>query len=129
MSVVQTEVSPLNCHWITWEHGLPVCTHPHGPRRHVDEAECLVCAHWSDAAPPARRAHRESGAPQARRSSQPPADPLNRETCPRCGTHDIVLKQQDALVQSFSCSICHQHWLATRPWPMPRDSRSHRGAD
>ena len=50
--------------------------------------------------------------------------PLHEEGCPACGSRDVVLMQQDAVVQSFVCSICHQHWLATQPWPLLRGARS-----
>lgn len=128
MSVVLSEISPLNCHWVTWEHDLPVCTHPGQERRHVSEAECLVCDHWTAEAPPLARADVGRGHAGSGHSAGTVQDPLNREMCPRCGSHDVALMQRDELVQSFSCSICHQHWLATRPWPAPRDTRSRRGA-
>lgn len=126
MGVVATEVSPLNCRWIGWESGLPVCTRPLSPRHHVTEADCAVCEFWdADAAPHAQPQPRDAVPhPKPKPAAPPVQDPLNRETCPRCASHDVVLMHRDALVQSFSCSICHQRWLATRPWPLLRETRS-----
>lgn len=127
MGVVATEVSPLNCRWIRWEYDLPVCTRPPSPRHHVTEADCAVCEFWdADAAPHAQALPRNAAVPHPKpKPAAPPVqDPLNRETCPRCGSYDVVLMHRDAVVQSFSCSICHQRWLATRPWPLLRDTRS-----
>ncbi|MFN8064267.1 MAG: hypothetical protein U0P82_05680 [Vicinamibacterales bacterium] len=118
MSVVASEVSPLNCRWITWHDTLPVCTRPPGPAHVVSEAECALCAHWEEPA----QAHVQH---EPHKPAPPHGqDPLNRESCPRCGSHDVVLMSRDALVQSFACSICHQRWLATRPWPLLREVRS-----
>ena len=126
MSVVAATVSPLNCRWITWNDKLPFCTRPPGPAHKVSEAECSVCEFWNEADSHSRPAHR----PAVEHPHQPLApnqqDPLNRETCPRCGTKDVVLMHRDAVVQSFVCSICHQRWLATRPWPLLRETRSYR---
>ncbi len=126
MTVVASELSPLNCRWIAWDGSLPVCTRPPDPPHRVTEAECAVCAYWSDdvVAEEARLRHQSDVHPHPVHPRD--TDPLNREACPRCGSHDVVLLQRDALVQSFSCSICHQRWLATRPWPLLRDTRSHR---
>lgn len=118
MSVVVSEVSPLNCRWITWNGPLPFCTRPPQGLRAVTEAQCAICDFWEE--PVSAAEH------QASRLAPAPADPLNREACPRCGSHDIVLVQRDAVVQSFVCSICHQRWLATRPWPLLRETRSRR---
>lgn len=125
MSVVASEVSPLNCRWITWNDTLPVCTRPPGPAHRVSEAECSVCEFWNEGDAPVAIAHHGAGhaRPGVPANQQ---DPLNRETCPRCGSKDVVLMQRDAVVQSFACAICHQRWLATRPWPLLRETRSHR---
>ena len=53
MSVVAAQTSPLNCRWVTWNDGLPVCTHPPGPPHRVSEAECSLCEHWTDEVEPA----------------------------------------------------------------------------
>ncbi len=125
MSVVVVDVSPLNCRWITWNDAMPVCTRPPGPAHRVGEAECSVCDFWTEGdAPKAAPLHGAAAHPH------PPLtldaqDPLNKETCPRCGTRNVLLMQRDAVVQSFVCSICHQRWLATRPWPLLRETRSH----
>lgn len=125
MSVVASEISPLNCRWLAWEHGLPVCRRPSGTRHRVTESECAVCEHWAEGPPTPHAAASSAGQAQARAPHRPETqDPLNRETCPRCGSHDIVLIHRDAVVQSFTCSICHQRWLATRPWPLLRETRS-----
>lgn len=126
MTVVAAETSPLNCRWISWNHTLPVCTRPSAQGRQVSEVECSMCEFWreDDGHWPTRR--------QARGAEAHPKAPMTRnhgplrdETCPQCGSHDVVLKQRDAVVQSFVCSICHQQWLATQPWPLLRDTRSH----
>jgi hypothetical protein len=125
MTVVASDVSPLNCRWITWKDTLPVCTRSHMPRHAVTEFECSVCAYWSDGVEEGQHRSDDSTShpnPRVFRNH----DPLNRETCPRCASADVVLMQRDALVQSFTCSICHQRWLATRPWPLLRDTRSRR---
>lgn len=127
MSVVASGVSPLNCRWIAWEQGLPVCSRPPSPRRHVTEEECALCDFWNADAPSrADPRARATARPHPQQKPAPPEviDPLNRETCPRCNSHDVVLMHRDAVVQSFSCSICHQRWLATRPWPLLRETRS-----
>jgi hypothetical protein len=127
MPVVATETSPLNCRWISWNNNLPVCTRPPGPPHRVTEAECSICEYWNDENP-----HADQHPPASAASAHPHPyraagdDPLNRESCPQCGSHDVELLQRDAVVQSFSCSICHQRWLATRPWPLLRDTRSRR---
>jgi hypothetical protein len=123
MSVVASEISPLNCRWITWNDQLPVCTRPPAPPHRVTERECSICAFWSDDAVHAAR--HGGGAPPHARVGFRNEDPLNQETCPRCGSADVVLMQRDSLVQSFNCSICHQRWLATRPWPLLREARRH----
>ena len=126
MSVVASETSPLNCRWITWNGNLPICTRPPGRSRRVTEAECAICVYWEEEGARTHQTHRAAGiAPHPRPPVPINADPLNSELCPRCGSNDVVLLQRDALVQSFSCSICHQRWLATRPWPLLRDTRSH----
>ena len=125
MTVVASEISPLNCRWITWNGTLPVCTRPEAPRHAVTEFECSVCAYWDDGAGDTRR-HSVGSTAHSSPHALKDQDPLNRETCPRCSSTDVVLMQRDALVQSFTCSICHQRWLATRPWPLLRDTRSRR---
>jgi len=128
MTVVASGVSPLNCRWIKWHDTLPVCTRPPEPPHPVSESECAICDFWSE-----REEHAASGAAMHDATGRPAAratnyqDPLTRETCPRCNSHDVVLMQRDALVQSFSCTICHQRWLATRPWPLLRETRSRQG--
>ena len=123
MSVVASEISPLNCRWITWNDNLPVCTRPSTQTHRVSELECSICDFWTDCDEPVR--HRAAGAaPHPKPAAARSADPLNKESCPRCGSHDVVLLQRDALVQSFTCSMCHQRWLATSPWPLLRDTRS-----
>jgi hypothetical protein len=117
MPVVASEISPLNCRWIVWKGSLPFCARPPQQLHVVTEAQCSVCDFWEE---PVATAGQD-----LRRASPQPADPLNREACPRCGSHDVVLMQRDAVVQSFVCSICHQRWLATRPWPLLRETRSH----
>lgn len=126
MPVVASKISPLNCRWITWNDTLPVCTRPPDPPHPVSEHECAICDHWSEEvdAGEARPAVPDAAA-HPRRVPSPRQDPLSQETCPRCGTHDVVLMQRDAVVQSFVCSICHQRWLATRTWPLPGDSGVH----
>jgi hypothetical protein len=128
MTHVVSEVSPLNCQWITWNDSLPVCTRPPQAPHRVTEAECSVCEFWNDdtAQPGSHAPHLPQAHPKPRHYQND--DPLNREMCPRCSSHDVVLMQRDALVQSFVCSICHQRWLATRPWPLLRETRS-RGDD
>ena len=125
MSLVASEASPLNCRWIIWNDSLPVCTRRPEPRP-VDEGVCAVCEFWSDGAEqlPSRR-RRRATASHAKPAAPVMEDPLSRETCPQCGSHDVVLMHRDALVQSFTCSICHQRWLATRPWPQLHETRSH----
>lgn len=123
MSVVAADVSPLNCRWIAWSDTLPVCTRPPGPEHRVSEAECSVCEFWNEGEVAGTAPHRGAMAhPHPLAANQ--QDPLNKEACPRCGTTDVVLMQRDAVVQSFVCSICHQRWLATRPWPLLRETRS-----
>jgi hypothetical protein len=126
MATVASPVSPLNCRWITWNDTLPVCTRPPEPPHGVSEAECSVCQYWSDGSGQSDHAKFAAKAIPARPQSPINQDPLNREACPRCGTHDVVLTHHDAVVQSFTCSICHLRWLATRPWPLLRETRSHR---
>ncbi len=126
MSVVASEVSPLNCRWITWNGPMPVCTRPPGPPHVVTEAECSLCAHWVDEQEPQGKSALTGASAHPRPKAPRTTDPMNRETCPRCGSHDIVLMSRDAVVQSFGCSICHQRWLATRPWPLLRETRSRR---
>jgi hypothetical protein len=127
MSAVTSEVSPLNCHWISWKDTLPVCTRPHATPHVVSEAECGICEFWTDDEGLAdAKGHVHGPAPHPRPQAPADRDPLNREACPRCGSHDVVVMQRDAVVQSFSCSICHQRWLATRPWPLLRETRSRR---
>jgi hypothetical protein len=84
--------------------------------------ECSICDFWKDDDGRACSRGIAGAAPHPRREFRS-EDPLNEESCPRCGSHDVVLMQRDALVQSFSCSICHQRWLATRPWPLLREAR------
>lgn len=122
MSVVASETSPLNCRWIGWKGHLPVCTRPPDDQRPVTDAECSICAHWEDRADAADRVGYAGHSPHRR--TAPVQDPLNREACPRCGSHDLVLMSSDPVVQSFACTICHQRWLATRPWPLLRETRS-----
>jgi hypothetical protein len=122
MSVVASETSPLNCRWIIWKNRLPVCTQPPRLPHPVSEGQCSICEFWSDSdyqtpVGPAGEGSTSRPRPAPFRNE----DPLNRELCPRCGSHDVVLMQRDALVQSFTCSICHQRWLATRPWPVARE--------
>lgn len=125
MTVVASETSPLNCRWIEWRSNLPVCTRPPATPHLVSESECAICDHWDEASPRAVPGHTDRGAHLHRAHPDTP-DPLNREACPRCGSHDVALTGRDALVQSFTCTICHQRWLATRPWPLLRESRSRR---
>ena len=125
MSVVASEISPLNCRWITWNDSLPVCTRPSAPARRVNELECSICDFWTDGNEPLRHGVARA-APRPKPATARDDDPLNRESCPRCGSHDVVLMQSDALVQSFSCSICRQRWLASRPWPRMNETRSYR---
>ncbi len=120
MSRVAAEISPFNCRWITWKGALPFCTHPSTAPHGVIEAECSICELWEDTVSAVDR--------ETPRMTPPPVDPLSRETCPICHSHDVVLVQQDALVQSFVCSICHQRWLATRPWPLLRETRFRDGS-
>ena len=128
MSVVAAEVSPLNCRWITWNDTLPVCSRPPGPAHRVSEAECSVCEFWNEGGVAAGVPHHGAVAhPPHQPLADNQQDPLNRETCPRCNSTDVVLMKRDAVVQSFVCSICHQRWLATRPWPLLRETRSHDG--
>ena len=123
MSVVASEISPLNCRWITWNDNLPVCMRPSVPPHRVTEMECSICDFWTDGDERMRHGV-ASAAPHPKPAAARVDDPLNRETCPRCGSHDVVLMQRDVLVQSFTCSICHQRWLATSPWPLLRETRS-----
>ena len=51
MSVTASEVSPLNCRWITWNGSLPVCTRPPEPPHRVSETECAVCEFCNEDAP------------------------------------------------------------------------------
>jgi len=136
MAVVASKTSPLNCRWIRWDGNLPVCTRPPAPPHGVTEGECSYCDFWEDDARPSGRVSaRVSNTPLTAGHMEPDAetpasplvvaDPLNRETCPRCGTRDVVLTRRDAIVQSFACAICHQRWLATRPWPVLHETRSH----
>lgn len=129
MSVVASETSPLNCRWITWNDKLPVCTRPPDAPHAVSSSECALCDHWDDAADPieAGGGHVAACAAHPRPLMPDVFDPLNQEVCPRCGSHDILLMARDAVVQSFGCSICHQRWLATRPWPLLRETRSRTG--
>jgi hypothetical protein len=123
MSVVASEVSPLNCRWITWNDSLPVCTRPSAPPHRVTELECSICDFWTDRNEPLPHGVAQA-APHRKPAAARSDDPMNKESCPRCGSHDVVLMQSDALVQSFVCSICHQRWLATSPWPLLRETRS-----
>lgn len=127
MSVVAAEVSPLNCRWIAWADTLPICTRPPGPAHRVSETECSVCEFWIEGEVAGAALHHGTVAHAQAPLAPTQQDPLNRETCPRCGTKDVVLMKRDAVVQSFACSICHQRWLATRPWPLLRETRSHGG--
>jgi len=127
MSVVAAGVSPLNCRWIAWNDTLPVCTRPPGPAQRVSEAECVVCEFWNEGDVAGTVAHHAAMAHPHQPLAPNQQDPLNRDTCPLCGTTDVMLMRRDAVVQSFVCSICHQRWLATRPWPVRRDTRSHDG--
>src|SRR4051812_12144494 len=110
MKAVACEVSPLNCHWIAWNDKLPVCTRAPGPHHHVTAFQCSVCAFWDGDDRP-EEALRRAGTltDPVRRASHDP-DPLNRESCPRCSSTDVIRVHRDALVQSFTCSICHQRW-------------------
>lgn len=126
MSVVASQISPLNCRWIAWNDNLPVCTRPPARPHPVTESDCAVCEFWSQEEGHAHETgHAHGAVPHPKPHAPDDRDPLNREACPRCGSHDVVLMQRDAVVQSFSCSICHQRWLATRPWPLLRETRSH----
>lgn len=125
MTVVVSETSPLNCRWISWNGNLPVCKRPPDAPHPVVESDCAFCEHWEDRADAAERIGYADGSPL--RGKPEVRDPLNRETCPRCGSHDIILMSRDAVVQSFGCTICHQRWLATRPWPLLRETRSRQG--
>jgi len=127
MSLVASETSPMNCRWITWSDKLPVCTRPPGPAHRVSGSECSLCEHWDDAADEIVHEPASVGPAHPRHLMPEVQDPLNKEVCPRCGSHDIVLMARDAVVQSFACSICHQRWLATRPWPLLRETRSRTG--
>lgn len=128
MTVVASQVSPLNCRWITWNDKLPVCTRPPGPAHRVSQAECSVCEFWNDDHVHPGPHHHGAVAHPRQAAAPSSQDPLNREACPRCASKDVVLMQRDAVVQSFVCSICHQRWLATRPWPLLRETRSHGGS-
>jgi len=127
MSVVAAEVSPLNCRWIAWNATLPICTRPPGPAHRVSETECSVCEFWNEGEVTGTALHHGPVAHSHPSLVPDQRDALNRETCPRCGSKDVLLMQRDAVVQSFVCSICHQRWLATRPWPLLRETRSHDG--
>lgn len=127
MSVVAADVSPLNCRWIAWNDTLPVCTRPPGVAHRVTEAECSVCEFWNEGEVAGAPSPQEAVAHPHQPLPSSQQDPLNRETCPRCNSRDVVLMQRDAVVQSFVCTICHQRWLATRPWPLLRETRSHDG--
>ncbi|MGC4082408.1 MAG: hypothetical protein QM736_09960 [Vicinamibacterales bacterium] len=120
MTVVVSEVSPFDCRWITWKGNLPVCMWFPPDRPHpVSESECRLCAHWEEPVTPPQvvdgRAMPHSPSVQ---------DPLNKETCPRCNSHDIVLMARDAVVQSFVCSICHQRRPRDAPMAAAADTRS-----
>ena len=126
MRVVASETSPLNCRWITWNDKRPVCTRPPDPPHRVCEHECAVFDHWNeDVDAAAARPAIPGAAAHPRPAPSTRQDPLSQEACPRCGSHDVVLMQRDAVVQSFACSICHQRWLATRPWPVLGDGGVH----
>ncbi len=127
MSVVAADLSPLNCRWIAWHDTLPVCTRPSGPAHRVSEAECSVCEFWNEGEVGGAAPHHGMAGHPHGPLAPAQQDPLNRETCPRCNSRDVVLMQRDAVVQSFACTICHQRWLATRPWPLLRETRSHDG--
>lgn len=122
MSRVVSETSPLNCRWIGWNGNLPVCNRPPDTPHPVTDFDCAFCDHWEDRADAAAKIGYVEGSPHGARPDV--RDPLNKEACPRCGSHDILLMSRDAVVQSFACTICHQRWLATRPWPLLRETRS-----
>lgn len=124
MTVVASEISPLNCRWITWNDTLPVCTRPPEAPHRVSEAECALCEHWNEDVDPATARKAIPGAAAHPRPAHGHQREAAQEACPRCGSHDTVLMQRDAVVQSFACAICHQRWLATRPWPLLREERS-----
>ena len=87
----------------------------------------MVCEFWNEGDVTGKVAHHTTMAHPHQPLAPNQQDPLNRDTCPLCGTTDVMLMRRDAVVQSFVCSICHQRWLATRPWPLLRDTRSHDG--
>ena len=107
MTITATGVSPLNCRWITWESNLPVCRRPAGTPHCVSEAECEACTLWT----PAAEVFEHD--PAALQSLDRGDLASQGQGCPRCGSRDVVLAHRDAVVQSLTCAICRQQWLAT----------------
>jgi hypothetical protein len=125
MSVVASSASSLNCSWIRWRAHDPVCIRPPGPPRIADDATCAVCPHWHEES--TQRAAIANAGAAARTPPTRQGNPLNRDTCPLCHSLDIALVERDAVVDGYVCNICRQHWLATRAWPSPTETRSHFG--
>lgn len=109
MTITASAVSPLNCRWISWERGVPVCTRPVAPPHCVSEAECETCTCWE----PSAHATTVSRVVTPRAGGPDGVAAQEVGSCPRCGSHDVELLHRDAVVQSLTCAICHQRWLAT----------------
>lgn len=121
MNLVTTEVSPLNCSWVTWTAKGPVCTRS-GQARPVDEHVCSICEHWTDTVVPASLSGEAPTDTDWTHASEGPDAPTISEVCPNCGADKSTLLKQDVLVRTLRCGVCHQHWLATSPWPSRDDS-------
>jgi hypothetical protein len=119
MTVVTTEVSPLNCSWVTWTATGAVCTRTGTPRP-VGEHVCSICDHWTDSVVPASLSDDAPGGNVV--VPEQPETARIHETCPNCGAAEAVLLRQDPLVRTLRCCHCHQHWLATSPWPTRDDT-------
>lgn len=116
MNSVTAEVSPLNCSWVIWTPTGPVCTRG-DVERPVNERVCSTCTHWTDAVVPASLSSDPAGETGWALEAGTADQPRIREVCPNCGAAEAVLLRQDALVRALRCASCHQHWLATAPWP------------
>lgn len=116
MNTVITDVSPLNCSWVIWTSTGPVCTRGQDARP-VTEPVCSTCCHWTDSVVPASLSGDvpiENGWARPTGSAD---QPRVCEVCPNCGATEATVLRQDVVVRSLRCASCHQHWLATAPWP------------